>query len=47
MKAKLILLVVLGSAFAMLTVTGCRPDYPKCENDEHCKEKGEFCVNGL
>lgn len=26
--------------------TGCGPTYPKCENDEHCAEKGEYCLNG-
>jgi peptidoglycan-associated lipoprotein len=28
----------------LLAVSGCRPDYPNCETDDHCKEKGEFCV---
>ncbi len=23
---------------------GCSPTYPKCENDDHCAEKGEVCV---
>ncbi len=32
---------------ASLVFGGCGPKYPKCENDEHCQEKGEFCVNGL
>src|ERR1043165_285151 len=27
-------------------LSGCPPTYPKCENDEHCKEKGEYCVQG-
>lgn len=35
-------LVVLAGAF-----TACGPDYPKCTNDDHCKEKNEVCVNGL
>lgn len=26
-------------------LAGCGPSYPKCDNDEDCKE-GEFCVNG-
>jgi peptidoglycan-associated lipoprotein len=30
-----------------IVVSGCRPAYPKCDNDEHCAEKREFCVNGL
>lgn len=37
--------LVLGGA--ALSFAGCGPKYPKCENDEHCQEKGEFCVNGL
>ena len=35
---------LLGSA---LFLTACPPTYPKCENDEHCKEKGEVCVQGM
>ncbi len=34
------------SAAALLMMTGCPPTYPKCESDEHCKEKGEVCVQG-
>lgn len=26
-------------------VGGCSPTYPDCDNDEHCKEKSEYCVN--
>lgn len=37
-------MVVFG---ASLFAAGCGPTYPKCENDEHCAEKGEVCVNGL
>lgn len=35
-------LLVLGGFYL-----GCTPDYPKCKTDEHCKEQGEFCVNGM
>lgn len=42
-------LLVLGAG-----LTGCKPDYPKCEKDEHCRnsDKGQaegklYCVNGL
>jgi peptidoglycan-associated lipoprotein len=28
-------------------LTGCPPTYPKCESDDHCKEKGEVCVQGM
>jgi peptidoglycan-associated lipoprotein len=31
---------------AGLLFTACGPDYPDCENDEHCKEQKEFCLNG-
>lgn len=31
---------------AAIAATGCKPTYPKCENDDHCAEKGEVCVNG-
>lgn len=24
---------------------GCGPTYPNCESDDHCSEKGEFCLN--
>ena len=31
----------------LLISAACTPDYPKCDNDEHCAEKGEFCVGQL
>lgn len=38
---------LLASALAIATFFGgCKPDYPKCKKDSHCKE-GEYCVNGL
>jgi len=39
---------LLGT-FALATVfavAACKPTYPKCESDDHCKEKGEVCLNG-
>lgn len=39
-----LLLSLFFSASALLLVA-CGPTYPNCENDEHCAEKGEFCVN--
>ncbi len=27
-------------------LNACGPSYPDCENDDHCKEHNEFCVNG-
>jgi peptidoglycan-associated lipoprotein len=32
---------------AALALVACRPDYPKCKEDDHCKEKGEVCVEGV
>lgn len=31
---------------AVTALTACPPQYPKCESDAHCKEKGEVCVQG-
>lgn len=33
------------SMIGMFAVAGCKPEYPDCEKDEHCAEKGEVCVN--
>lgn len=30
---------------AALLLSACGPDYPDCEDDSHCQEKGEFCLN--
>ncbi|MBM4319879.1 MAG: OmpA family protein [Deltaproteobacteria bacterium] len=38
---------VIALGLALLASTGCKPDYPRCENDEHCQARGEFCVNGM
>jgi peptidoglycan-associated lipoprotein len=38
--------MVAGLALAVTVLTGCPPTYPKCENDQHCQEKGEVCVEG-
>ena len=34
-------------AASLLLFTACKPTYPKCDNDDHCAEKGEYCVNGM
>lgn len=47
MRATRVLLAAVFFGGAALTFSGCGPKYPKCENDEHCADKGEFCVNGL
>lgn len=45
MKA-IVKLGLLGLFVAVaLSMVGCGPKYPNCKDDEHCKEKGEFCVN--
>ena len=36
-------------ALALTTVTACKPEYPKCESDEHCRidsKLSDVCVNG-
>ncbi|MEE2644491.1 MAG: OmpA family protein [Myxococcota bacterium] len=37
----------LSLSLLLLGLAACTPDYPKCETDEHCAEKGEFCVAEL
>lgn len=39
-RAGRIALIGLG-----LGLAACKPEYPKCETDEHCAEKNEYCVN--
>lgn len=41
-------LSLLGTCLFSLSLTllGCGPDYPKCDDDEDC-HKGEFCINNL
>jgi peptidoglycan-associated lipoprotein len=34
---------VVGAIMAVMTMSGCKPDYPACETDKDCKAK-EFCV---
>ena len=29
-----------------VSLAGCPPAYPKCENDSQCKEHNEYCVQG-
>ena len=45
MSPKSLVLAIFSAA--VLMATGCGPTYPKCDNDGHCAEKGEFCVNNL
>ncbi|MBN1959907.1 MAG: OmpA family protein [Deltaproteobacteria bacterium] len=39
-------LLKFAALAASLFFVACKPTYPKCDQDEHCKEKGEVCVNG-
>lgn len=39
-------LVPLFAVVVTVALAGCKPDYPKCESDDHCKDKGEVCLNG-
>lgn len=39
---RLMLAMVMGGA---LIAIGCGPTYPKCDNDDHCADKGEYCLN--
>ena len=39
-------LLTLSLGTALVALTGCPPTYPKCDNDDHCKDKGEVCVEG-
>lgn len=43
-SAKSAVVVFLAAVF--LSLSACKPKYPKCESDDHCTEKGEVCVNG-
>jgi peptidoglycan-associated lipoprotein len=46
MTMKLKLLAPLSAAALLIALAACKPEYPKCENDDHCKEKSEVCING-
>src|SRR5690349_3180725 len=40
------LLFALAAVGSLLALTGCPPAYPKCNNDDSCKEHNEVCVEG-
>jgi peptidoglycan-associated lipoprotein len=44
MNSKVLWIGLLG--ISMVFSFGCKPKYPSCKKDEHCKQ-GEFCVNNL
>lgn len=45
MSANRILSFSLFAVYMLLTAAGCGPKYPNCEDDGHCAEQGQFCVN--
>ncbi len=42
-SSRFALLICLGMG-TVLCCTACGPNYPKCDNDEHCRDKGEYCL---
>jgi peptidoglycan-associated lipoprotein len=38
--------MILGLGAALFALTGCPSTYPKCDNDDACKEHNEVCVQG-
>lgn len=39
-------LLGLAALVASVLFVACKPSYPKCESDDDCKDKGEYCLNG-
>ncbi len=35
----------LAAAACLALLAACGPSYPNCENDGHCKSKGEYCLD--
>jgi peptidoglycan-associated lipoprotein len=38
--------ILVGAGLLLALQTACPPAYPKCNNDEGCKENNEVCVQG-
>jgi peptidoglycan-associated lipoprotein len=38
--------IFVGALAALVSLTGCPPTYPKCNNDDNCKDHNEVCVQG-
>jgi peptidoglycan-associated lipoprotein len=38
--------LLLGVTGLLAFLTGCPPTYPRCSSDDHCRERGEVCVQG-
>lgn len=48
MRKYLQLVSLAAATIAPLWLGGCKPDYPECKKDKHCKtEDGEKCVDGM
>jgi peptidoglycan-associated lipoprotein len=48
MRRKLVLFAIsMSFMVASLSLVGCGPDYPNCDDDEHCAEYQQFCVDKL
>lgn len=46
LRAALLVLPLAG--FGAFGLAGCKPDYPECKKDKHCKvEEGEKCVENM
>lgn len=45
MAKKLNWLIIVFPAVLTLALAACGPKYPDCEEDKHCKDHGEFCVD--
>ena len=40
-------LLVIGVMLGLAVGLGCGPTYPECDDDEHCADHNEFCVDSL
>ncbi len=40
------LLLATGAALSAILLAGCPPSYPKCNNDDQCRDHNEVCVQG-
>jgi len=39
-------LIIAGTAVSAILLARCAPSYPKCNNDDQCKDHNEVCVQG-
>src|SRR5262252_337905 len=40
------ILIIAGTALSAILLARCAPSYPKCNNDDQCREHNEVCVQG-